>query len=58
MYNTWWWIVKFNNRVDVTQLDKVPTIPYVGPYWNKLDALRKLDKWGYGLSSGMNRVKK
>ena len=47
-----WWIVRFNHRVAVTQLYKIPSVPHVGPYWDKAEALKRLWQWGYGFSRG------
>ena len=49
MHNTWW-IVRFKGKVHVIQLDTIPPIPHIGPYWSKSEALKRLWQWGYGFS--------
>jgi len=47
MCNNLWWIVRFNGKVNVTKYvgSEIPSIPHVGPYWNKAEALKRLRQW-------------
>ena len=54
MWNNLWWIIRFNEKVNVSQYvgSEIPPIPHVGPYWTRAEALKRLWQWGYGFSRG------